>query len=102
MESPRIVPWRYRYLLQIKQYHLQGYLIVYLDETWFDSHNTARIIWSDKTTNCSTSGPFSKSKRVVICHAECEETFVPNTHMLCGKQLSPSFADYPWYECNGV
>ena len=30
---------------------------IYLDETWFDSHNATHIIWSDITTKFFASGP---------------------------------------------
>ena len=40
------------------------------------------------------SGPTSRGKRVVICHASSEEGFIPNSLLLCGKDLSESYADY--------
>ena len=33
MKSPRLVAWRYKYLINVHKYHKDGYLIVYLDET---------------------------------------------------------------------
>ena len=48
MECRRIVAWRYEYLRKIEKLRSEGYLIVYIDETWFDSHDTTRKIWSDK------------------------------------------------------
>ena len=51
MESPRIVAWRWKYLRQVEKFRSDGSLIVYLDETWFDSHDTARVVWSDNTEN---------------------------------------------------
>ena len=52
------------------------------------------MIWSDNTARCSLSVPLSKAKRVVICHAKSSEGFVSNALLLCGKQLSESYADY--------
>ena len=42
MKTRSIVAWRWEYLRQIEKYQSGGYLIVYLDETWFDFHNAAR------------------------------------------------------------
>ena len=41
MEAPSIVAWRWEYLRQIEKHPSEGYLIVYLDETWFDSHDVS-------------------------------------------------------------
>ena len=65
-----------------------------LDGKLFDSHDAARMIWSDNTAKCSLSAPPSKGKRVVVCHAGSSEGFLPNALPLCGKQLSESYADY--------
>ena len=59
---------------------------------WFSCN--ARMIWWDNTAKCSLSVPPSKGKKVVICHAGSSEGFVPNAVLLCGKQLSESYADY--------
>ena len=55
LEIPKIVAWRWEYLQQIEKYQSEGYLIVYLDETWFDSRDMARMLWSDKTEKYTLS-----------------------------------------------
>ena len=94
MESMTIVAWRYKYLLEIEKYRSQGYLIVYLDETWFDSHDTVKKIWTDCTKESALSAPVSKGKRVVICHAGSVKGFVENALLLCGKDIAKSYVDY--------
>lgn len=51
METPRIAPWRWEYLEKNEKLWAENNAIVYLDETWIDPHDTARIIWSNKTAN---------------------------------------------------
>ena len=57
MKSPRLFVWRYKYLINVHKYHEDGYLIVYLDEIWFVSHDTVRILWSDSTKSSSLTEP---------------------------------------------
>ena len=38
--------------------------------------------------------PLSKAKRVLICHAESSDGFLSNAVLVCGKELSESYADY--------
>ena len=85
MKSPRLVVWRYKYLNKVHKYCEDGYLIVYLDETWFVSHDTVRVLWSDSTKSCSSSGPPLRGKRVVKCHAGKSKNFLEHSLLLCGK-----------------
>ena len=94
MASYRIVARRYEYLRKIEKLRAEGYLIIYLDETCFDSNETVRKLWADLTKYCSVSAPVSRGKRVVICHAGSKEGFVPNSLLLCGKDFAKSYADY--------
>ena len=94
MKSPRLVAWRYKYLINVHKYHEDGYLIVYLDETWFVSHDTVRMLWSDSTKSSSLSGPPLRGKRVVKCHGGKSKSFLENSILLCGKKLSMSYAHY--------
>ena len=54
-KSPKLVAWRYKYLINVHKYHEDGYLIVYLDETWLVSHDTVRMLWSDSIKSSSFS-----------------------------------------------
>ena len=53
--------------------------------SWFDSHETFWMFWSDDTKSCTVSGPPSRKKRVVTCHAGSSQAFVENSH--CDKSV---------------
>ena len=76
MKSPRVAAWRYKYLTKVRKYYEDGYLIVYLDETWFVSHDTVRML---------SSGPPLRRKRIVKCHAGKSKSFLEYSLLLCGK-----------------
>ena len=65
-----------------------------MDETWFESHDTGRKLWSDSSSQCAVSDQPSRSKRAVICRDGSNEGFVNRTLFYCGKKLLESFADY--------
>lgn len=82
MESARIVSWRYRYLHRLHQLRSAGYGVVYLDETWFDTHDTVRKGWDDGTCSCALNTPVSRGKRIMVLHAGGNEGWVPNCFYL--------------------
>ena len=94
MESRRIVGLRIDYLGKIKEYRQQNRHIVYLDETWFDTHDVVQYGWVDSSQNCALNAPCSRGKRVIILHAGSENGFVPNALLLSAKNISQSSADY--------
>ena len=67
---------------------------MYLDETWFDSHETVSRLLSDGSKSCSLHGPVSRGKRIVIVHAGTSNGFISGSLLLCGKRLSDAFSDY--------
>ena len=85
MKSRRLVAWRYKYLINVHKNHEDDYLIVYLDETWFVSHDTVRMLWSDSTKRSSLSEPPLRGKQVVKCHAGKSKSFLEYSLLLCGK-----------------
>ena len=40
----RLVTSRYKYLIKVQKYREDGYLVVYLDQTWFLSHDTVQML----------------------------------------------------------
>ena len=68
MESMKILAWWCKYLLEIAKYRAQNYLTVYLDEAWYDSHDTVKGIWTDSSKDPNLSAAVLKGKRVVVCH----------------------------------
>ena len=85
MESPRIMVWRWEFLRKIRKLRAEGYTPVYLDETWFDSHETVSRLLSDGSKSCSLRGPVSRGKRIVIAHTGTSNGFIPGSLLLCGK-----------------
>lgn len=94
MESKRIVGLRQEYLRKIKEYRQSNRCIIYLDETWFDTHDVVRYGWVDDTQKCCLNTPCSRGKRVIILHAGSEDGFVPNALLLSAKNIAQSSADY--------
>ena len=94
METDHIRIQRYKYLKKIQEYREKGYIVVYLDQTWFDSHETVKRSWSDNTKQTRLNAPVSKGKPIVVCHAVTDTGLVENALLLCGKKLFELYADY--------
>lgn len=94
MESHRLRTWRFNYLQEIKKYRSENRRIIYLDETWFDTHDTVSKGWVDSSKNCQTKAPSNKGKRITIIHAGSEDGFVPNCLLLSAKNIKDSSLDY--------
>lgn len=94
MESLRIVRLRQEYLRKIKEFRYQGRNIIFLDETWFDTHDIVKYGWVDESKNCCLNTPCSRGKRVIILHAGNENGFIPNALLLSAKNIRNSSADY--------
>ncbi|KAJ8953023.1 hypothetical protein NQ318_015385 [Aromia moschata] len=94
MESRRIVEWRMEYLENIKRYRAENRPIYYLDETWYDTHDTPRKGWTDGSKKCIVDLPSNKGTRLIILHCGSENGWVNNCLKLCGKKLEDSNVDY--------
>lgn len=94
IEQPRLVKWRYSYLRQIAKFREEGCKVFYLDETWYDSHNTPNKGWTDGTHNCQLDLPVGRGKRIIIAHCGNEDGFVVNGLLLSAKDIKSSSADY--------
>ena len=94
MEITRIAARRYEYLRKIRKLWAEGFLPVFIDETWYDTHDVVKKAWSDNSGRCNVSKFISKGKRIAICHAGSEFGFIPNSLLMCGKSLSKASADY--------
>lgn len=94
MESTRLKKWRYEYITSIRKYRSENRPIIYLDETWFDTHETPSKGWSDSSGKCTTKAPSNKGKRITILHAGSENGWVPNALWLSAKNIKDSCVDY--------
>ncbi|KAJ4440794.1 hypothetical protein ANN_10640 [Periplaneta americana] len=93
MESARIVAWRYNYLQRLNKLRSEGSQIVFLDETWYDTHDVVRKGWDDGTCNCILKSPSSRGKRIMVLHAGGREGWVPNCLYLSARNIQDSKAD---------
>ncbi|KAI4455172.1 secreted modular calcium-binding protein [Holotrichia oblita] len=59
MESPRIQRLRDEYLTQLKTFRDENRFICYLDETWYDSHDSVKKGWLDDSEMCQIDVPVS-------------------------------------------
>lgn len=94
MESQRLKAWRFEYLTKIAEYRSKNRPIIYLDETWFDTHDTPSKGWVDSSDRCKTKAPSNRGKRITIIHAGSEDGWVPNALSLAAKNINDSSLDY--------
>ncbi|PSN38202.1 hypothetical protein C0J52_20747, partial [Blattella germanica] len=93
LESARIVTWRYWYLNRLNELRTAGCPIIFIDETWYDTHDVVRKGWGDGTCFCCLQAPSSRGKRIMILHAGSSDGWVPECLYLSSKSISDSMAD---------
>ena len=69
MGSMKIIMCRYKYLLEIAKYRAQNCLIVYLNATWYDSHDAVKEVLTDSSKVSHLSAPVSEGQKYIICQA---------------------------------
>lgn len=94
MEAERIQIWRADYLNKIKHYRHLGYQDLYLDETWYDTHDGVFRRWTDETEYCDGQFSTGKGERVVILHIGGRNGFVPGAMFVTHKSMLDAPADY--------
>lgn len=94
MESRKISEWRARYLKEIHEIRKKNLPIIYLDETWFDSHDTVNKGWTDGSGKCAMNVPPSRGKRIIILHAGSEAGWVNDALLLSAKDMKEAKVDY--------
>lgn len=87
MESGRIVAWRYQYLTRLRTLRDAGCKVIFLDETWFDTHDVVKKGWDDLSCSCSLKAPASRGKRIMVLHAGGSDGWVPNSLFLSAKNI---------------
>lgn len=93
-ESRRIIELRNIYLEEITKYRQENRHICYLDETWYDTHDTVKKGWTDGTTRCMPQMPTNKGSRLIIVHCGGVDGWIPNVLKLCGKKITHCNVDY--------
>ncbi|KAJ8921256.1 hypothetical protein NQ315_013728 [Exocentrus adspersus] len=67
---------------------------IYLDETWFDTHDTVSKGWVNNSGKCQTKAPSNKGKRITILHAGSENGLIRNCLLMSAKNINNSSLDY--------
>lgn len=94
MESPRIRLWRCKYLDQIAAARKAGKPIVYLDETWYDTHERLSRCWTDGSPGSELKTSRVRGKRLLLLHAGGENGWVSDAFFISGKNIKDCSADY--------
>lgn len=86
-EQPRIIQQRHKYLRRIIQNRTESRRVVFLDETWANSHDGKSLAWVEKdTVTGGTFGgvrcPSGKGTCLIILGAEGENGWIPNTTLI--------------------
>lgn len=93
MESPRIQKLRQEYLIQMKKFRDEGRFICYVDETWYDTHDTVNKGWFDNSQECLLDVPSSRGKRIIILHAGSDSGWVGEV-LLSSRNIKNCNLDY--------
>lgn len=93
MESQRLQLLRDEYLTKVKAFREEKRFICYLDETWYDTHDTVKKGWDDGSGMCSVNVPVSRGKRIIIAHAGSVDGWVGDV-LLSAKNIKSSSLDY--------
>lgn len=109
METERLQRWRLDYLSKIDNFRKENRPIFYLDETWFDTHDTIKKGWVDDSSKCRLNVPSSRGKRITILHCGWENGWVADALLLSAKNINDCSLDYhqdmtaelfeKWFEC---
>ena len=65
---------RWEYITKIRQFLEEGRYIVYVDETWYDTHDLVKKGPTDWTENCYLQGTLSRGKRIITPNA-CDNCY---------------------------
>ncbi|XP_050508065.1 uncharacterized protein LOC126885527 [Diabrotica virgifera virgifera] len=95
MDSPRLIKWRNEYLDAISKLRDEGRPIFYLDETWFDTHDTAQKGWTDDSTKCAPNYPINRGQRIIILNIGSKNGWLGGeSFLLSAKNIKDSKLDY--------
>lgn len=94
MESERLKRHRFQYIQDIRKYRAEGRPIIYLDETWYDTHDIQNRGLNDGSSSCILNVPPSRGKRIIILHAGYANGWIPGALLLSAKNIKNCSADY--------
>ncbi|PSN46425.1 hypothetical protein C0J52_15361 [Blattella germanica] len=93
MESARIVTWMYSSLNRLNELRTAACPIIFIDETWYDTHDLVRKGWDDGICSCCLQAPSSRGKRIMILHVGSSDSWIPECLYLSSESISDSMAD---------
>ena len=68
-EQPRVIQQRHDYLRRMRRNRMEKRPVVYIDETWLNSHAAPERIWVDTDAVGGFRHPSGKGQRLIILHA---------------------------------
>ena len=68
-EKMKIVDWRLKYLSDIADERKLNKPLIYLDETWFNTGDGQKKVWTDDTKHSTPKTPVSRGERLIIIGA---------------------------------
>ena len=68
-ERKEIIVQRHKFLRAIKKYRAEERPLIFLDETWANSHIAPERIWIDNDGKGGWKRPSGKGQRLIILHA---------------------------------
>lgn len=82
-EKPHLVSMRSKYLREVREMRNQGYDIVFLDESWINSHHTSAKEWQSSDGSIKRCVPTGKGQRIIMAHAGSRhEGLVKNAELI--------------------
>jgi transposase len=93
-EKPHLIAARSKYLRQIRERRMEGYDIVYLDESWVNAHHTYEKEWQSVDREQKRKIPSSKGQRIILAHAGSSENGLVHDAELIFQAKSTDGRDY--------
>ena len=81
-EQHRIIAARHDYLRKIQTFRSDNRMIVYLDETWLNTHHIHERCWLDYDGRGGIRVPSGKGGRLIILHAGSEHGWILNAALI--------------------
>ena len=94
-EQPRIIQQRHTYLRKVRKFRAEGRSLVYLDETWLNSHAAPERVWVDEADQSGGwRRPTGKGQRLIVLHAGSCEGWISGAELVFrSKKKSDDFHD---------
>ncbi|CAG0896840.1 unnamed protein product, partial [Cyprideis torosa] len=94
VNTKRLVSLRQDFLEKVARFREEGFQLNYLDETWYDTHDTTKKAWLKKGKSYAFDMPSSRGKRLVILHTGSEDGFMEGGLHVTGRGILEARADY--------